>query len=197
LTRRVPVDLVDDMLDQPRIPLAGAQHDQAGQRRQQRSADLGRRMVRPGEQHRGAVRIIAPRPQPERTHRPCAGHAGQRPANLVRADRYLRRRFGAIGDRVRVGTAHDRHIAGHDVGRRRARVDVRRPANHRHERQRRLVLDADRPGRGQQRAQDESSPCPRVEQATQRIHAVSVDARVCNQVPAAWIISPVCDDMNV
>ncbi len=173
LTGLVLDDLVGEQRDDGAVPLAVAQDEQPGQGAQQAPADLAVEVVGARQQDGPAVGGVAPRAdaEAEALHELRAVRV-EAAAGLVGIDRDLRGRGGIVGHGVVVGPADDRDIAGAD--RHRFRVVVQDPrvaADHRHDGERGLVLDPQRPRRVQARAQEERRPGSRaVEQACDGVH---------------------------
>ena len=95
-----------------------------------------------------------------------------RGAALAGVDDDLRRRGRVVGDRVRLGPADDRDVAGRSRGGSPSSGTIHAsPRTIGHERERRLVLDPQRPGRIHDRAQQEGAAgAGAVEEAGERVH---------------------------
>ena len=157
-----------------------SRHDQhARQRAQQPPADLAVQLVGAGQHHGRALGGVAPRAHAEAEALDQLGAARvEAAAHLAGIDRHLRRRPGVVGHRVVLGPADDRDVARAERHRLAGVGDDPRPAaDHRHDGQRRLVLDAQRPRRIHARAQQEGLASPRaVEESGDRVHDPILDA---------------------
>ena len=110
---------------------------------------------------------------------------------LIGVNDRLRRCRRVVAERVVIRTAHERDVAGAHPGRVAAvRQEPGAAAEHRHQAQRRLVLDPQRPRRLEGAAEQERPPRARpIEQPCDRIHRVSLDARVSNRdVPPLHVL---------
>jgi hypothetical protein len=167
-------DLVGQVLDEPSgLPLA-REHQHLGQSAEQASTDLGVQLIGADQQLRRALRRIAPGTGAEPRHRRDQPERGG--ADLAGSDHGLRRPVELIGHDVRPRPADDREVTG-AAGLRRLPVPDRRvTGDDRDQRQRRLVLDADRPRRLEHTAQQERvASAGTVEQSGEGIHGRSVD----------------------
>jgi len=183
----VPADLLAEQPRQRRPEVLAADDRQRREGGQQPPRDRAAHPVG-ADQHDGRpVRVVAPGADAE-VHRPRQARPVRGGAALLGVDDDLRLGAGGVGDRVRGGPPEDRDVAGGDAPRLAAvHGRPRVVADHRHERERRLVLDADRPRRAERRAQQERASCPGpVQQVGQGVHGPSVDARVWRRVSRRW-----------
>ena len=113
-------------------------------------------------------------------------------ADLAGVDHDLGRRGRVVGDRPVVAADPDHDVAGLQPDRLLAvRADPQVAADHRRHRQRRLVLEPDRPRLVEQDPEQEGAPGAwSVEQSGQSVHAIMLDDHVCNGQIQPWILSP-------
>jgi len=173
LPRLVPGDLPAEHRQERRVPLVGRHDHEPGQDRQQLPADLAVPLVG-ADQHGGRPRRAVPPGAHAEAHRLSEMLAVRGGAVLPGVDDHLGLGGRVAGEGVRVGAADDRDAARLEPDGRGVVGDHPGvPAHHRHQRQRRPVLDPHRPGRVHLHQQRErASGTWAVKQATEDIHTI-------------------------
>jgi hypothetical protein len=139
--------------DERAVPVLVAHDDRRRQCAQQAAADLAVELVGARQQHGGAIGVVAPGPHAD-VHRRLDLAAIGRRAALPGEDHGLRRGRRVVGDRVRLGPAHDGDVAVTEPQRLVAvEPDEGFAADDGDQGQRRRVLDPQRPRRVETRAQ--------------------------------------------
>jgi hypothetical protein len=172
LTRQILADLGGEQPGERGRPVGRAQHEHRRQRAQQPSAQLAGHAVGAGEQHDRPVGVVAPGADPDVGELAQVAAVGGA-AFLAGQDERLRRGAGVVGDQVRIRATGDRDVAfAHQDAFAAFGHDPRFAADDRHHGQRRAVLDAQRPRRGQHRTQQERAVrAGAVEERGERVHA--------------------------
>ena len=160
-----------------------------GRLRRSRRADLALELVDAGQQHRLPHRTVAPAAD-ALVHLLLDAPAVPGRADLSRADHHARVAVRVVGDGPVVGPGPHDDVARVETQRLllvRAHPEV--AADDGGHRQRRLVLETDRPGRVEEAAQEERAPSAgTVEQARETVHATKVDALACFLPDRPWIV---------
>jgi hypothetical protein len=182
--RLLPGLVADDLGGEERhhgaVPLALVHDEQRGQGAQEAPADLAVELVGADKHHCGPIRGVAPRADAQAPAVLEQRPVDQAPADLAGQDRDLGLCRGIVRHRVGVRAAHQRDVAV--AKEHRVALVGQHPglaADHRDDRQRRLVDDPQRPRRIHARAQQERLPGARaVEEAGYRVHRRILDDRV-------------------